>query len=100
MATLFKNLELEFAKAASHDPEMDRVAALAESYVVGLAPVERGDFVHSIKRKTVRTPRGVRDRLIYSENEGAMSIEFGYMSRAGNWIPGHFAFTRAKDAFR
>lgn len=100
MAKLYKNLELEFAKVASLDPQMDDTATAVASAIEAKAPHYTGAFASSIKTKSVRTKRGVKDRLVYSDDPQAGIIEYGYLCKNGKWQPGHFVFNRVKDAFR
>lgn len=94
MVTLNKNVELEFAKVASHDTAMDQAARKVESAIKAQAPVDKGAFINSIKTTTVRTPRGVKDRVIYTDDPQAHIIEWGHISRSGRWVPGAFTFSR------
>lgn len=98
MARVYDNAELEFAKAASEMPGFAAAAAKVEARVKANAPVREGDFRASIKTEVVTTPRGVKDRLVYSDDPQAYIIEFGYLSKNG-WQKGHFAFSNAYRSF-
>lgn len=100
MAYLFKNVELEFAKAASLDPVMDTSASVVESAVKSAAPVAKGDFKRSIGSTTAVTKRGVHDRVVYSNDEEAEIIEWGGVDKKGNFHRGHFTFSSVADRFK
>lgn len=106
--TWSKDLELKVARAASRHPDFKPQAAKAKALVE--AEVARmygsglqdptGEFAKSIKAKTSKTRRGVMDYHVYSDDPGAMSVEFGRMTKKGTWQPGQFVFSRALSRIR
>lgn len=95
MATLNKNVELEFAKVASLDPAMDAAASTFQGLVRAEVKKRTGAFDSSIHTRRVRTRLGVTDRIVYSDDPQAHIIEWGFMAQDGTWVPGHFAFSRS-----
>lgn len=99
----FNNLELEAAKVASHDPSFKAQAQKAKQAVEAeasrmyskVSSEATGRFMTSIDAETTVTRGGVHDIEVYSDDPGALSIEFGYMRKDGRWEPGKFVFSRA-----
>lgn len=108
MGQVFSNAGIEAAKQAGRDPEMDTAARRVESTIRGVAAPHRktGRFDSSLKISNVQGRRGVRDRLVSSDDPDAMSIEFGHELvtqsgvRTGRWIPGLRIFNRAFDILK
>lgn len=100
MVSLNKNLELIVAREASKDPAMDSAASKVEAAVKAAAPKSTGNYKESIKTKTVVTPRGVKDRVVYSDDPFASYIEWGGLDKNGKFYAGHFTFNGVKEAFK
>ena len=96
MAQVYRRIELEAAIIASTREEFDHAAARVEKTAKALAPKDTTDFARSIKRKTTTTPQGVHDQTIYSDDPAALSIEYGHITPAGNYVPGHHTFAQTK----
>lgn len=99
MADVFKGAGLEAAIVAADDPEMDVAAERVQAAIKAGAQRHRltGDYEDSIK-VTSSTYKGVRDRVIYSDDPGAYAIEKGFRPKrkdgtTGKHVPGKFIFT-------
>lgn len=102
MVELYKSLEVLVAREAAKDPKMDTLAAKVEANVKANAPVESGAFRKSIKRVSKAGKRGVKDRIIYSDDPAAKIIEYGYVTKKGKgkYVPGHHPFRKGLKASR
>ena len=80
---------------AVFDAAADEVAARVRANAAGSK--RTGRFFASIKVEKVSGPSGVTDRLVYSDDPNAMSIEYGHFTDGAKpvWVPGKFAFTKA-----
>lgn len=96
MAYVSRHIDLEAAILASQEEKFDRLAARVEKTAKALAPRETTAFARSIKRKVTPTPRGVQDQTVYSDDPAALSIEYGHMTPAGNYVSGHHTFAKTK----
>lgn len=101
MAQVFKTAPVKAAKIAGLDPEMDAAAARFEAVLQAeIAKFSKtGDFARSIKTRSISGKKGVRDRLVYSTDPGALSIEFGHME-GDTHVKGNFAFHNAARKFK
>lgn len=101
MAQVFKTAPVKAAKIAGLDPEMDAAAARFEvALQAEIAKFSKsGDFSRSIKNRRISGKKGVKDRLIYSTDPGALSIEFGHIE-SDTHVKGKFAFHNAASKFK
>lgn len=95
------SLDMEIARSVSKTS--GALDAAAESIAAEVRARARtfqnsGDFADSIQVKT-STYQRVRDRIVYSDDPGAKSIEYGYRDRGGTFRPGHFVFSRTADKY-
>lgn len=81
---------------AVFDAAADEVAAQVRANAAGSK--RTGRFLASIKVERVSGPSGVTDRLVYSDDPNAMSIEYGHFTdgEKPSWVPGKFAFRKAQ----
>lgn len=103
MADVYRSAGLEAALIAGVHPEMDRAAERLASVVRSEAAksVKTGHFLASIKTAAVPGKRGVTDRIVYTDDPNAWSIEYGHRDkRSGKWVEGKFAFKRGSQTFR
>ncbi|MDO5619273.1 DUF5403 family protein [Kocuria sp.] len=94
MVELDRDVSVQAARMVGESAQFDKVVESRRARIVSLAPTHSGAFAQSIRTKRVAGKRGVQDRVIYSTDPGALAIEFGYVTKAGKPVPGHFAFTR------
>lgn len=111
MAKVDKMVHLPVSIMVGDSSEMDEAANLVKARVVSEASRNRltGAYIASIKIDRVPGRQGngtlVTDRLIYSDDPGAMAIEYGHRIKGfigplqqGNVngkVPGQYIFTRA-----
>lgn len=99
MAFVRKNASTIAAQIASEHPVFDAEAQKVATAVRAEAAKHNrtGRFLGSIKVETVKGPSGVTDRLVYSDDPNALSIEYGHFTAGDSpkWVPGIFAFTKA-----
>lgn len=109
MADVFAGVGDIIARAADIelDPVLDEVAHEIEAFAVGLAAehVKTTTYVDSIGVTVDRSSPSRRDRLVYADDEAAMSIEFGHRATKkdgtlGEWVEGQYILTRAAAAAR
>lgn len=94
MATVFKGVGTKIARLPGVQPELDKAAAkiLARAKAGASQHVRSGHYLNSLKIKTVRGKGGVIDREVYSDDPGAVAIEYGHLTDGKNgptWVPGH-----------
>lgn len=98
MAQLFKKTGIEVARMASEsaafDDEAEAVLAAVRANAAGIS--DTGDFLQSIGIEVEMGKKGVLDRVIYSDDEGAPAIEYGHKA-GGTFVPGHHVFTRVAE---
>ena len=92
---------LEVAREASKSPLMDAAAEKVRATAVAkaLQRSDTGEFADSIT-VTEDDYRGVRDRVIHSTDEGAIPIEFGWVTEGGTAVPGLQVFQETAREFR
>lgn len=92
-----RNASLIAARMAGESSAMDVAAERVANKARELARqhVETGHFEASIH--TAKTPGrgGVTDRVAYTDDPAALSIEFGHVTSTGKRVPGQLIFTRA-----
>lgn len=104
---------VEAARLVGESDVLDDLAARVQRTVRREAARNRntGDYINSIKVATRTGPSGVKDRIVYTNDPGALSIEYGHMtirrhkgSRRASWngtrVPGQYVFTRAFHGMR
>lgn len=92
--TMNKDAATVAARKASLSPRMDLIAALAKRRIQQSARANRntGDFIDSIKVTRDEYKDGIIDRVIYSDDPGALAIEAGYRAPDGTLVPGQHHF--------
>ena len=107
MATVNKNAGVVVARIVGRDPIMDQVAGKLLAKAVGRASrhVKTGSYIRSLKIANVPGKKGVRDRLVYSDDPAALSIEYGHAQRRRGdhgrnsadfvFVPGQFILSGA-----
>ena len=107
MAEVFKGIGSQIARDKDIDlgPELDEVAREILAFAIGLAAehVDTGDFARSLNISIDRSSPSRRDRLVYSDDPAALSIEYGHVQRNKDGTPGEFVeglhiLARAADA--
>lgn len=105
MATVDRMVHLPVSIMVGKSREMDRAAEGVRDRVIANAMRHRlsGAYIGSIKIGRVRGRQGngllVTDRLVFTTDPGALSIEYGHKnSRSGKFVPGQYIFTRASSA--
>lgn len=90
MAQVYKGAGTKVAKLPGIQPELDKAARTILNRAKGLAArrADSGRYLRSLNAVTVPGKKGVKDRLVYSSDPGAIPIEFGHISRSGKWVPG------------
>lgn len=84
--TVYAGLGRWLARNIDTDLELEAIAGEVSAAAIGLAAehIETGDFARSIHiRKDRLSPSG-RDRLVYSDDPAALSIEFGHNVRTSD----------------
>lgn len=67
----------------------DRARMLARSHV------ESGAYEASIATAKIAGKKGVTDRAAYTDDPGALSIEYGHTMKDGTRVSGQYIFTKA-----
>ncbi len=95
MAELYKNAGIEAARMVGISDAMDDLAdhTAAKIRAIASAHADTGAFAESIRVEKKMGEDGVLDRLVSSEVEGIMAIEFGH-HEGDTFVPGKFAFTQ------
>ena len=94
MVSLNRGVSTEAARMIGDSAEFDSVMEQRKNRIRSLAPSRTGAFRDSIQMRKVPGKNGVVDREIYSDDPGALSIEFGHVTRDGTPVHGHFPFSR------
>lgn len=94
MVSLNRGVSTEAARMIGESAEFDRAMEARRDRIKALAPHRTGAFADSIKMERAPGKSGVTDRVIYSDDPGALAIEFGHVTKDGNPVPGHFPFSR------
>lgn len=103
MASVHKNAAFIAAQEGMNHPAMDAAANRFRGHALRLAAESRltGRFMDSIQVAKVRGERGrgvrIWDRLVYSDDSGALAIEYGHQ-QGETHVPGKHVFGRARDA--
>lgn len=95
MAKVYKNAHIAAARIAVEDPVMQARARRVHGIARAEAAKHRdsGEYYNSIK---IKRGRGrVKDWIIYTDDELALSKEFGHAAPDGHWIDGVHAFGKA-----
>jgi hypothetical protein len=89
------------ARIAGQSAEMDVVAeALARrAREIAIAHSVTGNFFNSIDTAEIRGKRGVTDRIVYTDDPAAVSIEFGHQTRLGKGIHGPRSYVEGLHIF-
>lgn len=97
MATVFKGVGTKLAKLPGIQPELDTAAAaiLARAQSHASSRSDSGAYMSSLGVGVVAGKKGVKDREVYSDDPGAIPIEFGHISAAEKWVPGQRILLRA-----
>lgn len=94
MATVYAGTGTKIARLPGIQPELDKAAAQVLARAKGLASqhVKSAAYMNSLQMGTTPGAAGVIDREVYSDDPGAVAIEFGHLARGkggGTWVPGH-----------
>lgn len=94
MSTIYKGTGGKIARLPGIQPELDSAAAkiLARAKAGASQHVRSGHYLNSLKVKTARGKAGVIDREVYSDDPGAVAIEYGHLAEGKSgptWVPGH-----------
>ena len=96
MAQVFKSTGDELARLVStteaFDSEADKVHARVRSEAAKIT--DTGEYLSSIGIDAVPGLKGGIDRVIYSDDDGALAIEFGRKTKDG-FEPGKHVFAKA-----
>jgi hypothetical protein len=86
----FNGAANQAARIAGRSAEMDIVAEAIAREIRDLAIGHSitGAFFESIDTAEIRGKRGVTDRIVYSADPAAVSIEFGHLTRLGRGVEG------------
>lgn len=108
MVSVYKTAHVEAARIVGQSPELYNLAQRVKRAVERNAAKDKftGAFGRSIKLTHIIGPSGVRDYVVYSNDPGALSIEYGHLtirrhknSRRVSWsgvrVPGMYPFTNA-----
>lgn len=102
MAQVYKSAGIAAARVAGEMPEMDSAMNEVEGAVRAEAArhSRTGAFARSIRSGRVKGKKGVTDRLVWSEDSAAWSIEFGHLAgKRGSPnrrpVPGKHVFANA-----
>lgn len=95
MAEVDRDVGVIVARMVGDSDALDDAAEAFRAEIIDQAPHRTGDFRSSIKVERVPGRSGVTDRLIYSDDPGALSIEYGHEGPNGEWVAGHFPFHKA-----
>lgn len=94
--TIYPGTGTEMAKLVSKTAALDEGAGkvLAAAQAIAARHTRTGKYAASLKVGTERH-KGVDDRIVYSDDPAAESIEFGHMTRRAKgavgplrWVPG------------
>lgn len=93
MATVYKGTGVKIARLPGIQPELDKAAAviLARAKAGAAQRANTSHYLNSLKVGTVPGRSGVVDREVYSDDPGAIAIEFGHLAtgkRGATWVPG------------
>lgn len=94
MVSLNRGVSTEAARMIGDSAEFDSVMEQRKNRIRSLAPSRTGAFRGSIQMRKVPGKNGVVDREIYSDDPGALAIEFGHVAPDGTPVHGHFPFSR------
>lgn len=93
MATVYGGTGTKIAKLPGVQPELDKAAAVILSRAKAAASrhADTTHYLRSLKSGTTPGKRGVMDREVYSDDPGAIAIEFGHLAagkHGATWVPG------------
>ena len=94
MANVYKGTGVKIARLPGIQPELDKAAAviLARAKAGAARHVDTSLYLNSLKVGTTPGKSGVVDREVYSDDPGAIAIEFGHLAtgkRGVSWVAGH-----------
>jgi hypothetical protein len=93
MATVYAGTGVKIARLPGIQPELDKAAAAVLARAKGLAAqhAKSTHYLNSLKSGPTPGKSGVVDREVYSDDPGALAIEFGHLAagkRGASWVPG------------
>ena len=93
MAEVFKGAGTKIARLPGVQPELDKAAATVLARAKGLAAqrAKSTRYLNSLKSRPTPGKSGVVDREVYSDDPGAIAIEFGHLAtgkKGATWVPG------------
>ena len=94
MATVYNGTGAKIARLPGVQPELDVAAGkiLAKAKTLAAQHVDSSAYLNSLKMGTVAGRSGVVDREVYSDDPGAVAIEFGHLAtgkKGATWVQGH-----------
>lgn len=102
MAKVYKTAGILAAKMCGESSAMDDWAGTVLGAVKAQAAKHRdtGSYIRSLGVEEIPGKRGVTDRLVFSDDPAALSIEFGHFAGKGEnrtWVPGKFIMINAVE---
>lgn len=93
-SSIHKDASVIAARLAGESPVMDAAAEKLAGRIRTAAGAEAdtGAFARSIKTARSKGKKGVTDRVVYSDDPGAISIEHGHV-QGSSYVPGKHIFT-------
>ena len=93
MANVYNGAGVKIARLPGIQPELDKAAMeiLARAKAGAARHADTKHYLKSLKVGSTPGPRGVVDREVYSDDPGAIAIEFGHVAegkRGATWVPG------------
>lgn len=93
MAKVYGGTGIKIAKLSGVQPELDSAASsiLARAKAGASRHVDTTHYLQSLKTRPTPGKRGVVDREVYSDDPGAVAIEFGHLAsgkHGATWVPG------------
>lgn len=97
MAEVYRSASLQAARIAGEDPAMDAAAQVVLARARAVATQHRltGAYLTRFGTERTRGKRGVTDRLVFNDDPGAVSIEFGHTTTTGRLVPGQHILGKA-----
>lgn len=97
MARIHPGAGTKIAKLPGVQPELDAAAGaiLSRAKANAAGRADSGAYARSLGVKATPGRKGVKDRVVYTTDPGAVPIEFGHISEGGKWVPGQRILLRA-----
>lgn len=93
MANVYRGAGVKIARLSGVQPALDTAAAkvLSRARAGASRHVDTTHYLQSLKVRTIPGRAGVVDREVYSDDPGAIAIEFGHLAagkHGATWVPG------------